>query len=115
MYEYMLLSLPIHTLVLLQLTQAIRALQDLTFAQITVGGLLLGAFRFSIPSSLADFTMTRLQDDSWDRRSAFVGISTPEGNYILRQVVTGNLQRAKYYDQWVKQRGGRDFFFLDYA
>lgn len=89
-------------------------MQDLTYARITAGGLALGFIKVAIPDFLFDWTMTRLPDDSWDRRSGVLGIPTPEGNYILRQVVTGDLQRGKYFDQWVKSRGGRDFLYLDY-
>lgn len=58
--------------------------------------------------------MRQLPDGvSWDRKSFLLGIPLTAQNYVLRQVVRGDLSRGKYFDEWLKALDGRDYFYLD--
>lgn len=51
--------------------------------------------------------MSLLPDGSWYRSSQTLGVEAPDGNYYLRQILTGEGRPGKYFDDWLKARGGQ--------
>lgn len=88
--------------------------QDNVNARILGSGVLLGFLRVTVPTWMIDWTMKRDETGSWQRDSYLLGIPMTASNYILRPVVTGELKPARFYPEWVKAIGGRDFFYVDY-
>lgn len=57
--------------------------------------------------------MRLLADGSWERRSRTLGAEEPDGRYFLRPIVTGDGEPGKYYNDWVKARGGRPITIVE--
>lgn len=83
----------------------IRETQEIKFGRFSFQFPLFGV-PITLPDWVFDWTMALLPDGSWDRRSRTFGMDAPDANYYLRLVVDGGGRPGKYYDDWVKARGG---------
>ena len=69
---------------------------ELTFAQI-IPVVSLGKIKLRIPKFIANFTMVRLDDGYWVRKTKFFGQDS--GDYYLRRIVSADGVRAEsFYD-----------------
>jgi hypothetical protein len=85
-------------------------LQDITAGQIV---LKVPVFwiPISVPVFIANWTLSRLPDGSWDRVTKTLGVPSSIATYKLRQVVSGEGKPGPYFNQWLKARGGEPFMY----
>ncbi len=87
-------------------------MQNVTFGQIYASAPFL-TIPIVVPKFVLDWTMELLPDGSWLRKSRTFGLPEPDGDYILKPIVTGDGKPGKFYDEWVKDMGGQDFLYLE--
>lgn len=56
--------------------------------------------------------MTQTADKSWERVSRSFGVPEPDGDYLLLNIVTGDGKPGKFFDDWVKARGGQPIYYV---
>jgi hypothetical protein len=86
------------------------SVQDISVGQLLLGATVLG-IPLSIPAFIVNWTMTYQPDQTWRRDTATLGIPSVGGSYTLRRIVDGVGGRARWFDDWVKARGGNGFTY----
>jgi hypothetical protein len=85
-------------------------MQDITFGQIVLK-VPVAFIPITVPLFIANWTMSRLPDGSWDRASTTLGIDSSVGFYVLRQAVDGEGKPGPYFEQWLKDQSGEPFMY----
>lgn len=85
-------------------------MQAVNFGQIVMVFRVLGV-QIPVPVFLANFTMERMPEQRWYRRSSVIGF--PVQDYILHEVVTADGGKGRWYDELVKERNGAKFAYLE--
>eukprot|EP00884_Botryococcus_braunii_P005132 jgi/Botrbrau1/1461/Bobra.178_3s0019.1 len=81
--------------------------EDISFAQIVPSVILLGT-RIFLPTSLFDFPMEWMGQESWERTTRLLGVfPTKLGDYYLRRIINGDGSKGYWFDKgWLTDRGG---------
>lgn len=90
-------------------------MQDYTATQMIMGWTLPFTVGQHIltPLIVLDWTSHLLPENRWLRRSKAFGIDTPTGNYKWHQIVTGDAKPGRWYNEFVKERAGKPFMYLE--
>lgn len=65
------------------------------------------------PLFIFNWTSQLLPDSRWLRRSTSFFIDTPSADYMWHQIVTGDGKPGRWYNEWVKERAGKPFMYLE--
>lgn len=82
--------------------------QDFTFAQIEMD-MFSPPYTWKVPHQLVNYTMFRVDNNTWQRVSTVWGYPVDEGSYVLRKITDaeGNpIQPA--FDKFANSAGGTD-------
>jgi hypothetical protein len=87
--------------------------QDFTFAQIDLL-VFSPPFTWKVPHQLLNYTMSKVDDNTWVRKSAVLGWPTKEGSYTLKRLVDGKGRPMQpVFDEFLASADGRDLMVAE--